>query len=90
MSNVSFRDRTNLCSQQSRNGDGFSRERHEFDFVSRTVLVNVDDGANVARLQSFVRNVFHQHDAIVFANQLRIPPIPETSCTDSSILWTNL
>src|SRR5206468_10330916 len=65
---VTFRDGTDLCSNQRRDGHGFPRERHEFDLVTRTALVNVDDGADVARLQSFVRNVFRQHDAIVFAN----------------------
>lgn len=43
----------------------------ELDFVSRAILMNIDNGANLARTKALVRNVAKQSDHVVFTDRLR-------------------
>ena len=54
---VAFGDRSHLRRKQRGYRHRFARQRHELDLVAGTALVDMDDRADIACLQAFIRHV---------------------------------
>src|ERR1035441_8750073 len=61
-------NRTDLLGIQGNDGCGAPLEGNELDLVTLAVGVDVDDGTDVASLQTFGREVGLEDDAIMFGD----------------------
>jgi hypothetical protein len=71
MADVSNADGAQLRRFHSYHRDRATREGDKFNFVSHAVIVNVDYRADIARLQALGRQIFCQHNAIMFFDHIR-------------------
>ena len=58
--------RSNLCSQQSNNGDGVTIQGQEFDFKAFSFAVYHHDRADITGFKSILHHVFCHHYAVQF------------------------
>jgi len=65
---VAFADRAALTGQDRGDGEGVARERHELDFVSFAIAMDVHNGAYIAGFQAISRKTSGQDHTIVFVN----------------------
>ena len=65
---VAFADRAALTGQDRGDGEGVARERHELDFVSFAIAMDVHNGADIAGFQAISRKTSGQDNTIVFVN----------------------
>ena len=70
---LSAADGPNLISGNSDDGRSLSRERHELDFVSLLLRINVNHCSNVASLKAFVAEGRGQNNSVVFADHMSLP-----------------
>ena len=66
MGNFIFSNLPDLIRQQRDNGNGVSRQRHEFHRAALAAFVNEHDGANVVLGQTVFGQVGRQHYAVEF------------------------
>jgi hypothetical protein len=63
----------NLIRQQRNDGNGMSRQRHEFHRATLAAFVNQHDRADVVPGQAMLRQVGRQHHAVEFFNHIIQP-----------------
>ena len=63
---IAFSHRTQLAGHHGGHRHCLSAESHELDFVTGTVVMDMHDGARVTFLQSILRQVRSEDNAIVF------------------------
>lgn len=66
--NIALADRAALAGQDRGDGKGVARERHELDFVSFAIAMDMHNGAYIAGFQAISRKTSGQDNTIVFVN----------------------